>query len=669
MPSVTDDEIRRASEQLGMKADAFFGPAGTDKRASVIKAMDRIDVAACPGSGKTTLLVAKLAILAAKWPYRTRGICVLSHTNVARREIETRLGHTAAGRRLLGHPHFVGTIHGFVNEFLAIPWLRSLGYPIRTIDTSLCHQRRWNALPWGIRVGLEKNFHSQSLLSARRPDFSLGQVRWGKNSVLGPETATYSALRKVCQESSAAGFFCYDEMFMWANDLMDKSPCVPETIRDRFPLLLIDEAQDTKDDQARIIHRIFTDGAAPAICQRFGDGNQAIFDSTESQATNAAELVFPLAAFQHDLPTSHRFGQTIAKLADPLGLQPYNLQGMGPRTPLSSGVPEAGHTVFLFEHPDGAARVLPAFGELLLNTFSATELRTGVFKAVGQVHQDKGDGHFPAHVGHYWRDYDPVLSRAEPKPETFVQFVFAGISRAAVKGESHDAVEKIAEGILQLAALTNNDEALGDGRDGQRHRKATRLLSAHPVDAENYQKLIVEFGVEQRQLTKELWNTTWRSVVQKIAETLAGAPCVNGLALAFLTWKDGPAPAAAPVAPAPRRENFVCYSRDNKEVTIHLGSIHSVKGETHTATLALETFWYAHNLSSIRDWLLGKRSGGAGEKERVLGRLKLHYVAMTRPTHLVCLALPKQALFEKTKDGGKAISDALRLRGWKIHEL
>jgi superfamily I DNA/RNA helicase len=90
-----------------------------------------MDVAACPGSGKTTVLIAKLAILAKKWKYRTRGLCVLSHTNAARKIIENRLGNSSEGRRLLSYPHFIGTIHSFVNEFLAIPCLERKVTPSR----------------------------------------------------------------------------------------------------------------------------------------------------------------------------------------------------------------------------------------------------------------------------------------------------------------------------------------------------------------------------------------------------------------------------------------------------------------------------------------------------------------------------------------------------------
>ena len=54
-----------------------------EARRAIIRNLDSIDIQAFPGSGKTTILVAKLAILARKWPFSNSGICVLSHTNVA----------------------------------------------------------------------------------------------------------------------------------------------------------------------------------------------------------------------------------------------------------------------------------------------------------------------------------------------------------------------------------------------------------------------------------------------------------------------------------------------------------------------------------------------------------------------------------------------------------
>ena len=127
---VSEEDIEWISEILHLRdLDA--------PRRDFLTSLDSMDVPACPGSGKTTLVVAKLAILARNWKSRTRGICILSHTNVARREIEERLSGTDAGHLLLGYPHYIDTIHGFINRFLAIPWLLSHGHAVTVIDNDI----------------------------------------------------------------------------------------------------------------------------------------------------------------------------------------------------------------------------------------------------------------------------------------------------------------------------------------------------------------------------------------------------------------------------------------------------------------------------------------------------------------------------------------------------
>lgn len=149
LPKITDEDIAWAVSILGLPDDAFSAEKDGGARERILKSTgETLDVSACPGSGKTTLLVAKLAILARNWPYRRQGMCVLSHTNVAKEEIEKRLGGTEVGQALLSYPHYVGTIHGFVNEFMALPWLRSKGYPIKAVDDDLVKRRRVSCLNW-----------------------------------------------------------------------------------------------------------------------------------------------------------------------------------------------------------------------------------------------------------------------------------------------------------------------------------------------------------------------------------------------------------------------------------------------------------------------------------------------------------------------------------------
>ncbi len=676
-PIIIDDDICWAISLLKLPTNAFCGDDGTDPRQKVLKIMKPIDVAACPGSGKTTLLVAKLAILAMKWKYRTRGICVISHTNAARHQIETLLGHTTVKRSLLSYPHFIGTIHGFVNEFLALPWLRSKGCKIKMIDTDMCIERRWKNLSFKTRSGLERNKHTRSVLTVKSPDFCVGEVRWGKKGKLGRESPVYCDIRKVCQQSINEGYFCYDEIFMWAGELMDKMPTIVTAIRNRFPLLFIDEAQDNSEDQSAILHRIFMDGSGAVIRQRFGDENQAIFDFMKPEKTITDKFPKDIDSMKKDLPNSHRFGEKIANLADSLGIIPFTcgLKGHGPkRKILDSGVQEGCHTIFLFDD-NSIGRVLSAYGELLINTFSEEELHEGsgkgMFVAVGQVHRDKGYDHKPRHVGHYWPDYDPELTNREPKPQTFVQYVFAGQGKAEMSGESYLAVEKIAEGILRLAGMIEGGASHPQRRHSHRH--ILKLLERYIDVRERYEDLVTKFAVERVQPTNETWNGHWRGLVQDIAKTIAGASQFKSEANGFLEWKDGPGNSMTqPIAPK-SRVNIYHFSKNGKKVAIRVGSVHSVKGETHMSTLVLETFWQdnkgRHNLELLMPWLCKSNCGGQGIRVQQQYRLKLHYVAMTRPTHLLCLAM-KLSIFKDSKGNlDQEKIKKLEECGWRIKPI
>jgi DNA helicase-2/ATP-dependent DNA helicase PcrA len=656
---ITNEEIDWASDLLNLPALAFYGEDGADPRQAILKSWESIDVAACPGSGKTTLLVAKLAILAEKWRSRTRGICVVSHTNVARNEIETRLGNTTAGRRLLSYPHFIGTIHGFVNDFLAVPWLRSRGLPIKMIDTTTCEAQRWNKLPHNSRVYLRKNGVDESSIRILDSGFNLEKKKG--QFPFGHHTSTYEVLKSACEETARDGYHCYDDMFIWAGSLMDKVPGIVEVIRDRFPILFVDEAQDNREDQSAILHRIFRAGNGPVIRQRFGDNNQAIFDSTN--ASEATTDIFPNVAIEKDLPNSYRFGQTIANIADPLGLIPHGLKGQGPAKKfLASGAQEGRHTLFLFEN-DGARRVLDAYGELLLETFSEQEIREGTFTAIGQVHR-RPDGieeihKFPQHVGHYWPNYDPELANRDPKPRTLVQYVFAGMAKAESTGESYFLVEKITEGILRLGGMVDSERTFP--RRKGRHRYILELLREHPDVRALYDELIASFAIKRESPMKEAWNGHWSVVARSIAETVGGAPLSSPEAARFLEWEDKSAVTASTPLGRTTRDNFYRYCGGGKrEVAIRVGSIHSVKGETHTATLVMETFWNRHNLSSLLGWLCGENSGRPNSGVEQPIRLRIHYVAMTRATHLLCLAM---------KRVDQNVVQKLEQRGWHVKSI
>jgi len=658
MITVAEADIERVTGLLKLPKDAFDA-----SRTDVLMSMEPMDVAACPGSGKTTLLIAKLSILAEKWRDRTRGICVLSHTNVARSEVENRLGHSTSGRRLLYYPHYIGTIHGFVNEFLALPWLRSRGHLVRRIDTATCQERRWARLKRDTRTGLQKNNHDPGVLSIKTPDLHLGDIRWGKG-LLGKHTPTYQDMQRVCKASLEEGFHCYDEMFMWARHLITTAPQCTGFIRDRFPLLFVDEAQDNSEDQSALLHLIFgPEERVKTLRQRFGDSNQAIFDSISGSA--ALTDPFPNAAIVRDIPDSHRFGKGIASVAAPLGLVPQSLKGRGPDIRRVANPKEQQHTLFLFED-HAEKKVLAAYAELLIASFTQDELRDGSFIAVGQVHRPpvtESQAKVPQHVGQYWPEYSHELAGQEARPQTLRDQILFGISKAKATGEASEGVQVFAQGIARLLGMM---DCKTDVRMSKRtHRHIAAALTAHPKVLRRYNYMACRFILKRREPTANRWSKVWQAAIREIVEIIAGGPISSAEANAFLASTGGSANAVQMTA-ASANGNCFRYPAVDPKVAVRVGSIHSVKGETHTAALILETFWHSHNLESVLPWLDGSRAGGEGAGERDKARLKLHYVGLSRPTHLLCLAM-KQSSFSNSKgELDKSLTHRMEARGWQI---
>src|SRR3989304_938372 len=112
---ITNDDISWSESILLPPGEHF-----DEERQAVINCLETKDILACPGSGKAVVLLAKLLILSRKMPLENnRGICVLTHTNVAINEIKSHAYF--ASQKLFNYPNHFGTIQSFVDKYLAIP--------------------------------------------------------------------------------------------------------------------------------------------------------------------------------------------------------------------------------------------------------------------------------------------------------------------------------------------------------------------------------------------------------------------------------------------------------------------------------------------------------------------------------------------------------------------
>ncbi len=659
IPAVTDADIAKAEEHLHVSFD--------EPRRQILRSNDSLDVQACPGSGKTTLLVAKLAVLADKWPHARRGICVLSHTNVARQEIESKLAGTAVGHRLLTYPHFVGTIHGFVNEFLALPLLRSEGHHVRLIDNDACFGWvKQRVMSWSNRKRLGNLPHKERTLDAGI---------WalvGAGEVIRPTTPAginddqWDVLLRAKAEAVRKGLWYYADMFAWAERLLAKHSDVAEFARWRFPAVFLDETQDTSELQGILLNRIFPASACD-LRQRFGDSNQAIYDSGQLAATTDP---FPAGSYR-SLPNSQRFGADIAAKVHSLAPDPPSpsLAGEGPRPNLLPGALDPAampHTIFLFA-PNSTQQVLPAFGGLLLNVFPDEVLRCETFlaRAIGRVgRSEASDEKVPRHLGDYWEAYEPRAAKLDPRPQHLADYVHFAQRRRVATVDCAESVKMVVKGICELIGIVR---PAAIPRGGQTARWLWEALRIDESSVVSLRRLLWEWCIESTPVVERSWT-------DKVAELSRALNPIIGTewnvdADAFCRWSMEYAVQTsgqeAEGCAAPNRYRF---RQDWRYVDIDVGTIHSAKGQTHTATLVVESYFRKHDMQDLLQWICGENSGaGSGPGTERPERMRLVYTAVTRPSHLLCLAMRRDAI----RQNGAEVETRRRLEqlGWIVKEL
>ena len=129
---------------------------------------------------------------------------------------------------------------------------------------------------------------------------------------------------------------------------------------------------------------------------------------------------------------------------------------------------------------------------------------------------------------------------------------------------------------------------------------------------------------------------------------------------------------ALPVFQAPEMQpeqeanQRVCQvKRDDRLVEIEIGTVASMKGETHLATLVLESLGHPSrrfDLAEALPVLAGLKVRDPKISESVLSQFRNLYVSMSRPTSFLCLAV------NQARVSADCIA-ALQRKGWQVEIL
>jgi len=642
-----DAEIASLAKELAIDLSS-------SEKIAVLKASASCDIQAGPGCGKTTILTAKLALLAKKWRWSDRGVLVLSHTNVARREIESRLGQSKSLAQLLGYPHFIGTFQTFVDRFLALPYLRQEGIEITAIDND--------------------KFAARSLASFSKPEFSTAQYALkdrseGLETIVGglrfdgahlsvtnpaagnsrfprPESATGQQLKRLKERLAQDGYFRFDDMYAYAEACLVKRKYLINIIRHRFPWVFVDELQDTNESQDRILETLFS--ADGCVMQKFGDKNQAIFNF------DTAPIIAPeLFGRRPNLPLSetHRFGDDIARFASPLTV-------VAPQTLKATVVCiKRKHTIFVFDR-GSIQRVVTAFADLVLREVpECSRLKNGVCVIGGRKNvKESKEKNFPEAIGDYWKNFQSDLSRKAQAPDSLYGFVIEARALVSKDNSFAEPTMRIAGGVLEAVrrATPEKQKPLIKSRT-----ELTDFLKTGNLYLE-FKKLMWDLLRPDADLSQNTWNEKIESLVVLLKAIMPDTN--NSKVIEFLAWSGNPEPEPTPEdSSEAEAENIFLYRGETGEVNIRFDSIHAIKGETHAATLVVETFTKTHDLKSLLPILTGSQSA-TSLKVTAIEHCKKLFVGVTRPTDLVCLAIFSEHINEK--DTGLLVT-----AGWHVERL
>ncbi len=598
------------------------------------------DFNAVPGSGKTSLLAAKLLLLAKKWPHARRGICVLSHTNVARDEIVRRLAGSAEGAQLLSYPHFIGTIHAFVNQFFAMPMLRSTGQKVDVIDDIVFANKAKLLLELsmfsGLRVFLENQNNGDGIATSlfyRTPDL---QVQVENGALPGTHTASYKSLIRLKKMLTKEGIFRHRDMFAYADLALRTCPHLVDVAHLRFPMVFIDEMQDTSWDQESFLTRIFE---GKSVMQRFGDLDQKILSDDE----NANLLTFPRSGYGC-ISTSKRFGQAIASAVDSVRLSGNPVVGEG----ASTHAP-----ILLLYATSNVANVVPHYGRLVIDRLTEKEMASREVKAM--CTRKSGEGKVPVgrHLVDYWPAYAEGQQIASMRTESFWGLV-GDTKKTLIEASLTSRVSDVRRALLLV--LRAAASPLVDGvRDARALPRAAREFGVSgPIEGLTRHLAI---SGEKLSVVGER-DATLKRVYEGLKPYLPDA--LEFESFSSLSVFDEPRPQGATNSTVSTRCQ-VSYLGRNLE--FGLGTTAGMKGETHSASLVLESYG---GTSRKFDVALGLEyiAGIAAKKLDKLpktqqAQMRNLYVAMSRPEALLCLAANEERVPQELRT-------ALLGKGWHI---
>ena len=137
-------------------------------------------------------------------------------------------------------------------------------------------------------------------------------LRLGISTIAGATGPVYKLL--------SLGFYTHAQRIFWACKLLIKRPHIAGLLAERFPEIIVDEAQDTNAWLLILLNLLRDKGAKITL---IGDPDQCIFEFSMADATSLPNLKTKWSIPEKPLSQSFRCNNQIAAAVRNVGGNPY----------------------------------------------------------------------------------------------------------------------------------------------------------------------------------------------------------------------------------------------------------------------------------------------------------------------------------------------------------
>lgn len=640
---ITDSDIRYAEGILLPDGKIFCNEA-----IDFIKNIDTVDLQAVPGSGKTTVLLAKLLIFERYLPFEDgSGILVISHTNTAVDEIKNKIGKYCP--KLSSYPNFIGTIQSFVDKFLAIPYYaREYGKKPWKFEANLYSERAEgfsSTCIEGLSVQDQKNakyyLRLKDIASKYRFDIDDGNLVVldklnGKildfEKPVGrtkPENYTdFTAIEKdnikkwLIEFKNRImvnnGILHYDDAYFLAKSHLVKYPQINKILQKRFSYVFVDEMQDMDRHQYDLLEEIFYNNTkSQTAYQRIGDKNQAIFsgDIKLEDIWIDRDKVFPLT-------NSRRLPKAVAEVVKPFAIKEQSIEGCNNTNEDGTENNILPH-VIVFDD-SSVERVIPKFCELVKEFKDEGRIPANHKHSINAIAWIGKEG---AKFGlrNYWAQYESSTDKKKSNNS---------LSEEELNSIYKDLIEVMLK-VLRIEGIINP--------------QTNRYFTANSLKKylkETNEKYYDRFKLRFFEWSCDIYKGESVAVYQKIKQTIPRIlkHCFNIELNKASIFINNELFSSKEVRNITSKKNI--YKCEDTDVEVEVGTIHSIKGQTHTATLYMESYYDKdYESSRLKKCFNGEEHKFSDKPDKDVRKkesLKMVYVGFSRPTHLLCFAVHKK---------------------------